>query len=79
MVYWIQVIESAAGTSYWLDLDKATSIEIAVSRLVGNELFYVKARVPEGGKESVYAIGKFSTVKEAESFLKGIFSKRDTY
>jgi len=75
MVYWIQAIETAANTSYWLDLDKVTSIEIAVSKMAGNELFYVKAKLPEGGRESVYTLGKFSTVKEAENFLRGILNR----
>lgn len=75
MAYWIQATETPPNTSYWLDLDKATSIEIAVSRQAGNELFYVKAKVPESGRESIYTLGKFPTVKEAENFLKGILKK----
>jgi hypothetical protein len=77
MVNWVQVIETAEGTSYWLDLDKATTIEIAVSRHPGNELFYVKAKLPEGDRESVYEIGKFPTVKEAENFIREIISRKN--
>ena len=76
MVNWIQATESPANTSSWLDLDKATSVEIACSRQAGNELFYVKAKVPEGSGESAYTVGKFPTIEEAENFVRRLLSKK---
>jgi hypothetical protein len=70
MGQWIQAIDAPAGTSTWLNLEKAVSIEVAVSRTAGNELFYVKAKVVEGGHELIYSLGKFKTVKDAEGFIK---------
>jgi hypothetical protein len=75
MAYWIQVTETPTNTSRWLNLEKATSIEIACSQQAGNELFYVKAKVDEGGRESAFTLGKFTTIKEAEKFVRGIITK----
>lgn len=75
MTYWVQVMETPPDTSRWLNLDKATSIEIACSQQAGNELFYVKAKVDEGGRESAYILGKFPTIKEAEKFVRGVIAK----
>jgi len=76
MVHWIQATDTPPNVSRWLDLDKATSIEIACSRQAGNELFYVKAKVSEGSTDSAYVLGKFSTIQEAETFVRGIIGKK---
>ena len=67
MTNWIQAIENSENTLRWFDLDKAFQINVAVSMVAGNELFYVKAKL---GEKAEYTVAKFETLKEAEDYVK---------
>jgi hypothetical protein len=69
MTRWVKAIETPKNTSRWFDLDKAIHIDVAVSMVAGNELFYVKAKL---GDKSEYIMGKFQTIKKAEDYVKKI-------